>query len=57
MKCICSLFQTNFTKTGEEQSSPFKAACDQIHACVNALVRAMVDDQILTDTLYPLVTH
>ena len=38
-----------------DRSSRFKAACDQIHARVNALVRAMVDDQISTDTLYYLL--
>ena len=51
MKGICSLFQTSFAITGE-RSSPFKAACDQMNARANPLVRAMVDDQIPLDTLY-----
>ena len=55
MKGICSLFQTSFAITGEERSSPFKAACDQMNARANPLVRAMVDDQIPLDTLYYLL--
>ena len=55
MKGICGLFQTTFSQNNEDRSSPFKAACDQIQARMDALVRAMVDNQISVDTLFLLL--